>query len=227
MSTSIASADANKRTIFSPLGRKMMLPAIIILSFFMLVVYVSLKSIARMQDQFEKVVEIDAKALQNVTQLSRLVHTIEAEQKTYVITGNDDFFNAYKSSQKEFFERLEQLKTLANEDQQQLEQLEQIELLINLWEQKVAIPENKMGRTINQGAVGAEYLQYILKQGKGKRISDEIRIMLNKLRQQFQDGDIRLVKSRYWKLPRIWLIWKQDKEVSSSQVKMCFYNPST
>lgn len=70
--------------------------------------------------------------------------------------------------------------------------LEKIEALVDKWNEQAALPEIAMARKVSQVNVDASYFQVVLAKGTGKRILDEMRLILDEMVESFEtDGNIK------------------------------------
>ena len=145
-----------------------------------------------MNRQFEYVVVHDAQVIANAQELRKLVVDLETGQRGFVITQKEQFLKPYIMGNVKFNKLIAIEMELVSDNPGQVIALKKIKALVNKWKELAAIPEIAMARRISQASVDAAYLQEVLSKGTGKRLMDEIRLMLDEIIESFKiDGNIQ------------------------------------
>jgi len=117
---------------------------------------VVLSSLGDVKRQFSFVVEHDVPLIANAQLLAKLVVDMEAGQRGFVITGNEEFLQPYHEGMTEFEKILEIEKEMVSDNPAQVRALEKIEGLVDEWQDQAAKPEIAMRRSF--GLINAEKL---------------------------------------------------------------------
>lgn len=142
---------------------------------------ISLTSLTDMRNQFEYVVQHDAKVIENARELSKLVVDMETGQRGFIITGKDEFLEPYNNGVTRLKTLFEEEKKLVSDNPEQLAALETIRQLVTEWKNKAALPEIALARKVHQAEVNEGYLQDLLAKGEGKNIMDSLREKFDEL----------------------------------------------
>lgn len=132
----------------------------------------------------------DALVMTHYRMLEKLTSDMEAGQRGFVITGEDEFLEPYNYAIKEFERIMDQQKVLVQKQPRQMRLLEKIENALGRWKTNSAEPEIAMRRKVSEGHNDATHLQEILAKGLGKGILDQMRQVALTIGDDFQiDGN--------------------------------------
>lgn len=141
--------------------------------------------------QFEFLVEHDLEVLQNAQKLQKYIVDAETGQRGFIIVGEESFLEPYYSGIAGFNELVKIEKQLVSDNPSQVEKLEKIEELFVQWNEEAAIPEIELARITHTTDINAKNLEELLKQGTGKRILDELRIILDEsIEREIEEGEL-------------------------------------
>lgn len=170
-------------------GQKIIVGNIVILMLLIGIVAVLLFSLSNLSKSFAFLIEHDQPVLSNAFRLEKLVVDMETGQRGFLITGKDEFLEPFHNGIKEFEALLKIEKKLVSDNPSQVVILEKIDQLHDEWLAKAGKPEIAKRREANKATVSAEYLQEVLKAGIGKDRLDELRQVLDKLKNNLTAKD--------------------------------------
>jgi methyl-accepting chemotaxis protein len=124
--------------------------------------------------------------IENGARLQKSLIDMETGFRGFLITGKDEYLEPYHEGKKRFEKAITETKNLVSDNPEQLELLNKIHQVANRWHGEFAKVGIAKRRTIVAGAKDADYLQERLSAGVGKGIMDEIRGVLDKLRDHKQ-----------------------------------------
>jgi signal transduction histidine kinase len=140
---------------------------------------IGITSLTNMRNQFEYVVQHDAKVIENVREISKLVVDMETGQRGFIITGKDEFLEPYNNGVIRLKILFEEEKNLISDNPEQLAALDTIRQLVTAWKNKAGLPEISLARKVHAGELNQGYLADLLAKGEGKKILDNIRAHLD------------------------------------------------
>jgi len=135
-----------------------------------------LKIIDTMEARFTSAENENAKIL--LISIAKSMADQETGQRGYIITGSKEFIESYKKAQKAFkssITKLRQLNSNAYDIQIMNKDIDTLENLAKEWHNRAASPEMAARRTMNESPETIRDIAYLLKEGTGKKILDQIR----------------------------------------------------
>ena len=141
---------------------------------------------------FTFLVEHDLEVLQNAQKLQKLVVDAETGQRGFVITGDENFLEPYKQGIQGFNSLIRIEKKLVSDNPSQVQRLKNIQVLFDEWNLKAAQPEIAAARNVHQSTNNLNDLEDLLAEGTGKKILDELRILLTESIKREQEEEEEL-----------------------------------
>jgi len=114
--------------------------------------------------------------------LQKSLIDMETGYRGFLITGKDNFLEPYHQGKKHFEEVITQTKNLVSDNPAQVELLNKVHQIANQWYDEFAKVGIAKRRKVVAGAKDADYFQERLSANVGNRFMDEIREVLDKLR---------------------------------------------
>ena len=106
---------------------------------------------------------------------------IQTGERGYALTGQDTFLEPLQTGKKSFIDRMEKAKSLTSGNPQQQARLQKLLEKEQQW-LKVAIdPVLKMRRGVNGGVIQMDSLVQFEQAGRGERLMNEMRAMVNEI----------------------------------------------
>jgi len=168
------------------MGKKLALGYGVLLVFLITFGIFFLVNLSGIVKQFSFLIENDASIVANAREMSKLVIDMETGQRSFIITGKEEFLEPYNKGANEFKKLIEKEKYLVRDNPGQIKTLEKIEGLVDKWQQKAVRPEIAIRKKINRNLIDAEYLQTLLSNGVGKGIMDNIRSVFDEMVANFR-----------------------------------------
>ncbi len=142
----------------------------------------------RQKDAFDSVTHIN-NAISSGHELMEGLLKIENAERSFLITGREDYLLPFEMSRERFFIKLDSALELVKDNQTQVNTLRKISFFAKKWINDVAENEIALRRKIEQGATDLEYIQDVLAEGKGKSILDQIREEIRSLNKVFKKSN--------------------------------------
>jgi len=124
------------------------------------------------------------------SELSKLLVDMETGERGFLIAGKEEFLEPFNNGQKSWDKKMGALKQLVNDNPAQVARLTEIDGLKNEWLKVAANVEIAERRKVVKGAKNAEYLQAVLKKGRGKNILDGLRSTFDRLDGRFKKAGL-------------------------------------
>ena len=135
------------------------------------------------------------KGLPSLVKGEQLIQAVESAQHGHIgfcVTGNEEYLKAYTDNLQKAEGLLDELKKLGGlDDTDHIKLMNNILSLFKTWQKKIAEPEIELAKEVRKGKVESRNLQDVLAAGKGKDILDNMRIVTEKMMEDFRiDGNI-------------------------------------
>jgi len=118
-------------------------------------------------------------------QLEKLIVDMETGERGFLITGNEAFLEPFLIANKSWGVSINNLKQLVKDNPQQVIKLDVIDSQKKQWIELAATPEINQRRKVQLTSISLDHLEVILQQKIGKRILDDIRLLIEELHTQF------------------------------------------
>jgi len=132
------------------------------------------------------------KVIADAKELEKLMIDMETGERGFLITGKDEFLEPFIQSQKVWDEKIQALQNLVKDNEEQVLRLKSIDALESKWLKLAAEVEIDKRRSVKEEDISLEYIQNVLRKGKGKSILDELRNKINELISIFQQSSNQL-----------------------------------
>lgn len=122
------------------------------------------------------VVDNTHRVIEEARNIEKLLVDMETGMYGYLLVGRDDYLEPYETAVKEIHERIEQLKGRIRANAQQVELLNEAQELVKKWQIYVGQPLIQLRRQVGE-AKDMNHLAAVLLEGRGKRYSDQFRVL--------------------------------------------------
>ena len=147
----------------------------VVLAISAVVALVVISSQRLMERNYDTVINNTSPIITNARHMYRLVVDMETGQRGFIITGDDEFLEPYRSAISEFNHLVEAQQALIADYPNLRATLEQITSAVEEWQTEAGTPEIALRRKISDSQVNARVIQELVGTGGGKRILDRIR----------------------------------------------------
>jgi len=120
--------------------------------------------------------------------LIKLMIDQETGLRGFLIVGRDNFLEPFYTGEKQFYNKIHQLKITVSDNQGQVGLLNEIERLAHDWHLNAAQPEIAERRKVESNSNDISYLEELLSQGTGKSILDKQRVTVKELQKQIKNS---------------------------------------
>ncbi len=127
--------------------------------------------------------------LEQAATIEKLVLDLETGERGFLITGNENFLEPYNLAKSELKEKINKLKETVSDNPPQVARLGEIEALIQQWLKEAGGVEIEARQQVKKGSKDLAYLQEEIRKEKGKKIFDQIRLILTRLDTLFKKSD--------------------------------------
>lgn len=132
-----------------------------------------------------KRVDHSYKVIANARLLERIIVDMESGERGFLITGKDVFLEPFIQAEKHWATSIGDLSTLVADNPKQVAAISEIDRLEKDWRKLAADPEIQQRRKVRPENVSLDYIQNILREKTGKRITDNIRATAQELNEVF------------------------------------------
>ncbi|MCP4650487.1 MAG: HAMP domain-containing protein [PVC group bacterium] len=123
--------------------------------------------------------------------LAKLVVDMETGQRGFIITGKEEFLEPFHAANEKFDALLKELRLDFGGQAKYLMALEKIEHLRYKWMGVAGDPEIKARRLVNKTSTSLKSINKIIQDGRGKKILDKIRAVIDTMSNDFKIADIK------------------------------------
>ena len=100
---------------------------------------------------------------------------METGMRGFLLSGEDSFLEPYDGGRSQFFDEMQELQELVNDNPQQVARLQETEEIIRNWVDQVTEPAIALRRQVNSGARTLADVQRMVNQKRGKQFFDAFR----------------------------------------------------
>jgi methyl-accepting chemotaxis protein len=106
---------------------------------------------------------------------------METGLRGYLLAGEEQFLEPYRSGEAEFKNHFEEVTALTADNPAQQRRLRSLESEFSDWKNKIAEPEIELRRKVNQGAISFDAIADMVREGKAKVYMDRMRTLLEQM----------------------------------------------
>ena len=146
-------------------------------------------NLMQLEKTYKNAIYISEDILSESHNLAKLVVDMETGQRGFIITGKDEFLEPFNAANKKFDALLKNLREGLHGQSKYLGMLEKIEHLRYNWLAAAGEPEIEARRLVNKTSTNLRSINNIIQEGKGKKILDKIRAVIDKISNDLKIAD--------------------------------------